>query len=382
MIRIVLSSLIITALGVSCGTSEKKKSEAILVQSIEKEESLFTTGLKQLNNKEYENAAETFTAFQAQHVTSRYTSAVQYNWGIALENLKKFQEAVDKFRFVIELTHDKAPLQEAQALYHLALCYEALGDDSKSIAALLDAVNRKQYFPEETIVEIQARLASAYARIGNEKQADSYYQNAERGLTVMRRKMEGAPDTKAPDWLGKALFNMGKMPLRKLTIEDFEVGLKPLERGQPWLLQAAELDDETWAPKASFELIQAYRDAWGVIDTVPLREEADPIVAMKEQQDKKIAMAVALQEIISKLKLLKLPDERRENKNVGELFTVLEKIESDADTLIGSRPIQQGLTSDSQKREGIKRDGKMVPVREATEQKPRPVRLKKKRIKK
>ncbi|HEX4924163.1 MAG TPA: tetratricopeptide repeat protein, partial [Bdellovibrionales bacterium] len=329
--------------------------------------------------KKFEKAIEAFTRFQAQHVTSRYTVAINYNWGLALEALKRFQEAVEKYRFVIEIARGRAPLQEAQALYHIALCYEALGDDPKTIAALVDASNRRQYFSEETNVEISARLAAAYARVGNEKQADEYYSKAEKGLALMRRKIE----TKTPpSWLGKALYNMGKMPLRSLTLEDFAAGLKPLERGQGWLIQAASLRDETWSPKASFELIQAYRDAWALIEAVPLGNSDDQLVNMKEQQDKKIEMAVTLHEVISKLKLEKLPDERAEPKEVADVFTFVEKLETDVDALIGTRPVQHGLTPAAEQRQGIKREGKMVPVTEARERKPRPARLKKKRNKK
>lgn len=377
--------IVLALISFSCSKAEKKEdvaAQSAQPSAAQKEDKLFADGLKQLSEKDYEDAIQIFSQFQAQHVTSRYTVAVQYNWGLALEGQGKFQEAAEKFRYVVQLTQGKVPLQEAQALYHLALAYEALGDDSKTVGALLDTLNRRQYFQEETVVEIQARLASAYARVGNETQADSYYQKAERGLTLMRRKMEGSTESKAPDWLGKALFNMGKMPLRKLTIEDFSVGLKPLERGQIWLVQAADLDDETWAPKAAFELIQAYRDAWSVIDSVPLDSASDPLVALKDQQDKKISMSVALQEVLSKLKMQKPLDDEKQNKHVSEIFSVLAKIETDTDTLIASRPIQEGLTSESQKREGIKREGRMEPISESKESKPGPARLKKKRTKK
>lgn len=347
--------------------------------AVASEEQTFTEGLNHMKEKEYEKAIESFTRFQAQHVTSRYTVAINYNWGLALEAIQRYPEAVEKYRFVIEIARGRAPLQEAQALYHMALCYEALGDDSKTIAALVDTSNRRQYFSEETNVEVNARLAAAYARIGNERQADEYYGRAEKGLAIMKRKI----DTREPPaWLGKALYNMGKMPLRSLTPDDFAAGLKPLERGQAWLLQAASLRDENWSPKASSELIQAYRDAWKLIEDVPLGTSDDQMLNVKEQQDKKIEMAVTLHEALSKLKLEKLTEDRGEPKEIAEVFAYVEKLEADLDALIASRPVQQGLTPAAQKREGIKREGKMVPVTEKKSQKSKPARLKKKRNKK
>jgi tetratricopeptide (TPR) repeat protein len=365
-----LSALILLAIVAFACSSASKKSDVQTAdaQAADKEEQQFTDGLEAMKEGDYDDAISIFEKFQAQHLTSRYSVPVQYNWGIALENLKRWSEAIEKFRFVIETSRGKAPPQEAQALYHSALCYEALGDDSKSVGALLDALNRKQYFSEEAVVEINARLASAYARVGNEKQADLYYKRAESGLAAMKRKTDGVAP---PSWLGKTLYNMGKMPLKKLAVDDFLSGLKPLERGQIWLLRAAELGDEVWAPKASFELIQAYRDAWAVIESVPLKESDDQLLAMKEQQDLKISMAVTLHELISRLKIERLPDESKPSQASDEIFAVLETILKDVESLTGTRPVQQALTPEANEREGIKREGTMVPIKAPSVKKPK-----------
>ena len=137
--------------------------------------------------------------------------------------------------------------------------------------------------------------------------------------------------------------------------QDFTTGLKPLERGQVWLLRAARLNDSDWSSKASFELMQVYKDAWGVIEAIPLKPEEDRLLALKDQQSQKVLMAAALYNLLSRLKLERGFDFQKEDKYEKEVFETLAQIEGKLETVLKSRPVEQSLTPAAEEKEGLKR---------------------------
>jgi hypothetical protein len=237
------------------------------------------------------------------------------------------------------------------------LAYEALADKSGAIAAFLDALNRLPKDNNPLGVEVLARLAGLYAQMGNDTEALKYYDSAEKKLLVLRRLQV---TEEIPSWLPETLYNMGKMSLRPLNPDAFEVSLKPIERGQVWLLRVARMKVDLWSDLAAHDLINTYQAAWSLIEGVPLRSDTDRVMALKDQQDKKISMSVALYSLISKLKLERGYDFSIETKSEKLVFDAVSDVESHLETILKSRPVEQNLTPAAMEREGLKRHGKLV----------------------
>jgi len=349
------SLLIILVFGIGCSSKTAKVEAPSSVDSGK----LVTVGLKELSDGDFDGALKNFETVLKKDSMSPYVPVATYNSGIALQGQKKFSEALERFRNALSYYSGKPSPQQADIFYHMAACYEALGDDPKTVAALLDVKNRFQFFPEEIHVEVLARLAGVYARLNNEVDAQKNYDLAEKALASLRKNILPRDN---PPWMSKTLFNMGKMPLKKLVVEDFETGLKPLERGQVWLLRAARLNDPKWSQMASFELIQVYRDAWSLTEAVPIPKDEDKLVGMKSQQEKMMSMAAALFGMMSRLKLERGVDFDHENKYVREVFDYLDGLEKNLETLLKSRPVEESLTPEAEKTDGLKRGTTITPT--------------------
>ncbi|RYZ69698.1 MAG: tetratricopeptide repeat protein, partial [Proteobacteria bacterium] len=163
---------------------------------------LYRSGVASLEAQKYDEAIQSFDTFLLQNPTSAWTQAAMLNTGRAFEGSKKWPEAAAKYRSVVQAT-GRAPKLRAMALYRLSFCSEAIGDDTQVVVTLNDLLSRTAYLPREVgSAELPARLAGAYARVGNFDQAQVYYRKAEVGISRLKQESGG----KNPEWLAQTLF--------------------------------------------------------------------------------------------------------------------------------------------------------------------------------
>jgi tetratricopeptide (TPR) repeat protein len=345
----------------SCSHAPPSPSSSM--QSAPRERGLYEQGLKVLAQKDFESAAKKFSDLIAQYPTSKWLPDAYYNWGAALEGQSNYQAAEEKYKKVVEYYEGIPSREEAEALYRLSLCYEAQGLDEKNIMALLELNTRAQYLSSDVAtVEVPARLAAAYAREGNEEQAQSYFAKAESGLKRIRRTARGQNDMMI--WLPKTLYSMGHIPPahKGMSADEFKNYSASLEKAQPWLVRAAELNDKTWSKKAADELLASYQEAWNAIDLVTTPAGPDKVQDLKDRQDQQRSMALDLDTAISRLKLERLPSVPGdpESEVLADTFDRLSSIEKRLNLLIQEPDVQDQPTAEAQRREGIKRRGRII----------------------
>ncbi len=316
-------------------------------------------GRKLLEKEKFEEALAEFASVLKNQTTTPEVPLAIYYSGVAQQGLGKCPEAIEKFRKYTSGIANSDVNLVPQAFYRLGLCYEALGDKGGAIAAFIDSLNRIASTQTPLRAELEARLAGLYAQMGNEQDAQRLYDAAERDLMAMRRLH---PSNELPPWLASTLFNMGKMSTKPLVNEDFEGSIRSFERAQIWLLKVARLNDKKWSELAANEIVKMYSDAWKMIDSVPLRDDTDKVLALKDQQDRRINMGVALYGLISRLKLERGYDFSVENKFERQVFESLADVDSHLEMLLKSRPVEQSLTPAAQEREGLKRSGNVIDV--------------------
>jgi len=311
--------------------------------------------LKALNESQYEEALALFERYMWKEPTSPYTQSAQLNAGRALEGLGRWSEAIERYRSVAVATEGVAPKLQAMALYRMAFCYEALGEDQLNIATLIDVSNRSAYLPEEVATaEVPARLAASYARAGNFDMALKYYNAAERGIVRLKR-LAAEDKEKMREWLPRTLYYMGTMSLRRVSWDDFESALRPLAYGQTYLLESAEWGMEPWSDRAAKDLISFYSDLWRVIETAPVPTGVeDPVVARREVQARQWARSASVMEYIQELRA-RIPPQVLEggapsSSQVKTILEFLSALDGRIEKLLAQRPAGEGLTPESLER--------------------------------
>jgi tetratricopeptide (TPR) repeat protein len=314
--------------------------------SLEGAPSAYRQALDLLSREKFDEALIQLEMFLRDMPTSRWTQATRLNIGRALEGLGRFTEAGERYREVIRATTPNSRLQAA-ALYRLSFCSEALGNDQQVVAVLSDVVNRGSLLSSEVIrAEVPARLAAAYARVGNFDRAVDFYRQAEAGILRLRREWG---DQKVPEWLPRTLFYMGNMSLRQATWNDFETSMRPLARGQVYLLQSAEYEIAPWSQKAAEELILVYRGLWNVIERAPEPELGDPLMARRALQEAQWDRAILLQESLRELRARAqpYPEGAEPGPSAMQVFSFATDLEAKITKLLLQRPFGEGLTSEA-----------------------------------
>ncbi len=267
-----------------------------------------------------------------------------------------YRTAIDNFKTVIELQKAAKWGRAAEALYRMGMCYEFLGDDAKAIATYQDALKRKKNLTFELgNMEIPARLAMSYMRIGQLKTARTYFLKAEKGIAKLRTNL-GDYEEKS-EWLAEILFGMGRISSQIKRDKNFEDTIYSIEHAQNYLLFALEINDSKWSPKAGEELEKLYRAGYENINEMKGDPGKDPVVTKRSLQEKQRKMGYTLLDQMSNLEDQILPEV--ENKTLKKTLERLSITKKEIEKLVESRPIGEGLTEEAKKFESPKREGKI-----------------------
>lgn len=334
----------------------------------------YQRGVRHLEQDDFVGAITAFGESLEAEPTSAYSQVAIFNTGRALEGLGRWSEAEEKYRTVVRATA-RAPKLQTLALYRLSFCHEAQNNDSKTVAALMDVRSRAQYLPEEiAVAEMPARLAAAYARIGNVDEAIKYYAQGEAGIARLRNQ---AGVRAVPEWLPRTLYYMGRMSLRTISWNGFENALRPVGRAQLYLLQAAELEAGRWSRDATQELIRTYTEIWNVVEAPPEHDPGDdPLMARREAQDRQWALAELVLGSLRELKAARAPIETDRSVQVEEIFAFIGEMEKKLLSLLDQPLEGTGLTPEAkERREKIR--GRVVRPNDSLERAYEKRRLKK-----
>lgn len=317
----------------------------------------FDLGLKYLDNENYKSALRTFRGLISKYPSSQFQVVSLYNLGASYEGLGNCKEAGITYRKVARASMNRYDRIEAQALFRLSFAYACLGYDAKAIASLLDAQRRSKNLQDEVaIAEIPARLAAAYARVGNKEKASEYFEKAKKGLQFLRTKHSRRRALK--DILAKTLFLMGRMtPIEKRAFSDSLEYLKTLQVLQSYLLEAAQLDSQKWSPQAAGEITSAYENIWRLANEVEQPRTSDNEMKRKIVSTQ---MFEIMSEALANLKLLRSEFKRVDSKSsvMDELEFNLNERQKTFEQYLAENSVSSQLSDSALKREGLKRGGR------------------------
>lgn len=353
MKNIVLKSLILLILQFSLGCSLLFHREVDLNPPNKKQmEDRIAEAEGLLEEQSYQEAFEYFGAFQKEFPQSIFDLQTNVGRARALTNLEKWSESLKILKEVTETAvSENQNKYIGIAAYYSSLNYEALGEEPQTLACLKDAEAVAEAMPLEiSKAELPARLAVYYNRMGDSKEAQKYFHQAEKGVASFYQKNK--------ELSAKNYFQMGFISTGQTSLENFQSILSTLELMQIFSLRSIEAQNKKWSPMALQNLKSNYRDVWNAIVQAPLNKTLDHFAAEEDQKESQFKSIGQLLDVIQKLRVYQRTH-FEDNPVEKDLFGFLDELESNAQKMMVAISSRSSLTPDSQKRQKLKKIGKI-----------------------
>lgn len=298
-----------------------------------------------LHQGRFPQAYQLFTNFLSSHQQSKYFQAARLGQVQALQGLEKWSEAATIARDVYLQTLKYQPEIAAKALYRLSFSYDALGEDHRSIAALVDAKRLGKHLPPEiALAEIPARLAVAYAREGQERVALKYLNEAEQGIAQV---LQNPPQSLPADWLAKTYYQMGSVSMNQMSDETFSKFIRGQNLVQLYLIKSMGLNSSAWSQASLEELRENYRDLFNQVE-----------LAQKNKEEQ-VRFGGELIDLVDRAELYRPIGAEKLNKYEADFYSYLREIRKKTEEVLYSTSETMALTEESKRLNSIKRPGRV-----------------------
>lgn len=339
----------------ACATISAPPTEAPPVE-VSPEERDFQTSQVLLDTQKPAEAEQAFRNFQRLYPQSRYLMLSRMGVARALEAQERWSEAADGYRLIQKLSATYQPEIAAQALYRLSFCYEALGDDDRAVATLLDAGRRQKFLPEEiALAEIPARLAMLYEKAQNKPEAERYIAQAQKGIAMLQGKPELSKQI-----LAKAYYQMGRVSLNQISSSNFSSVVRALKAVQMYPIRSIALNQAPWSQESLSLLKKDYRDLWNTLLEMPGVSGVDGESIERSRRELQAFLGGEFLDLIQQAELYgPLDPEKMANSFQRELYNYLNDIKLKTQDLIYRSEAQMSLTVESQGLHSLKRPGRI-----------------------
>lgn len=326
------------------------------VVEIAPDEKAFQAAQELLDSKKSIEAEQAFRNFQQRYPQSRFVMLSRMGVARALEDQDKWTEAAENYRTIQKLSATYQPEIAAHALYRLSYCYEALGEDDRAVATLLDANRRRKLLPEEVaLAEIPARLAMFYEKAQNKPEAEKYVEQAQKGISMLQGKPELSKQI-----LAKAYYQMGTVSLNQISSSNYSSTLRALKAVQVYPIRSIGLNQAPWSEASLSLLKKDYRDLWNTLLEMPGVSGVDDVSIERTRRELQASLGGEFLDLIQQAELNgPLDPEKNANSLQRELYKYLNDIKLKVQDLIYRSEPQMGLTSESQRLNSLKRKGRI-----------------------
>lgn len=302
---------------------------------------------------QYEAARILYKQFQTKYPNSKYLLSARLGEAQSLEGLERWSEAAEIYRSVHDSAMQLQPEIATLAQYRLSFCYEALGDDIKAVASLLDCMSKAENLPEEVAqAEIPARLAMLYGKVQNRGESNKYMEIAQKGLQSLQGRKDLPPAT-----LAKTYYEMGAVSLNQISSENFSQAILGQKAVQRYLFRAVNLQVTPWSGEAAGKLKKNYRDLWNVLLQMPGVDGVDAESVARNRRTEQISLGAEFLDLIQNAENYRPFNDEKMNPLEKDFFAYLSDVKKKAQDLIFQPDADMGLTEESQKLNGIKRPG-------------------------
>ncbi len=271
--------------------------------------------------------------------------------------LAKYVNCLETFQNIIELTKNKKDSYFNYALYQSGICYEMLGDIEKAIAVYQDALRATGSLPAQLRdLEIPSRLALCYSRLGEKQAAEKYNKKLQISLKEYLSKKQFTKEEK--EFYAEILFSMSSLEIPLKDQQDFDAVLTSLEMNQVTLIQLLKFNIQPYTLKALNIYVQNYTNLHEYLVQLRINEGIDPTLSNRGKQQIQKEMAFKVLENIESLEVLLLPEAMQ--PDLSAEFEKLKEIKGKFELMSVQRMSGDGLTPDAQRRESLKKEGKVI----------------------
>lgn len=322
------------------------------VQSEASLEQKFEAAGRLLDEKRYDEAARAYDRLRVQKPASSVDFHILFNSGLAYQSLGDCISAADRYRQLVRMSQGVSPQLQAMARLRLSEMLSCQGQDKLAIVTLVELYKTRRFLPPESAyAEVPARLAVAYSREGNKKQAERYFKEAEAGYS---RLMAQASSREKKPLLAKTLFYMGNMKHLnpdRLSGSDYFQTVRTL---QPYLFRSLETGVDPWTALATDQIQDAYRNVWAYIDK-PIPGDLTPLEQRNRLTEKREVARQAL-DSIRELYRIHVPTPDEKSKEVKIVFSFLRRTETQIENYLAANRVGTDLTEEAKKASDVRQE--------------------------
>lgn len=361
--QIILKAIVLSCFLIGLGCASKPQVPTGTSQREEEARSEYEKGLNLMDQERFKDAAKVFSKLLVDSPALEFDYVILFNLGAAQEGMKDCKAASETYRQVVRGSNRKFQRLEALSLMRMSYAYECLGQDSKVLVALLDARRLAAALPEDTAKsELPARIAAAYARAGNRAEAEKYFRLALDGIKFMQVKYKDSMHM--GDKLSEALFFMGKSNVSEAEFRRNPVAqIRGLELMQTYLLQAAELGSPKWSGRAVDEILGTYNRLWNMTQSIETDGATEPGLKKRLTADLRQEVIRSTLKSVRSLRAQRLPS-RSEAGESRRLFARLAEEDRRLSNVLAEMGPTSGLTSEAERRQGLKATGRVENAQE------------------
>lgn len=349
--------LLIFGVGLGCQSSQSLFSPPKKVEeTVRKEQEVkILKGEEELSKANYLAAETEFKNYLKQHPVSIFTAHAYYGLGRSLEFQEKWPEAIEVYRTLAQQAQSLRPELSALAMYRLSYCHEALGDEIRTQATLMDAEGMGLHLPLAIReVEIPARKAASLLRRGK-------FPEARKILTKMNEAVPAVFNlAQAPNQteMSRVFLQIGALSLNPLSEDNFLLYLETFESLQIYLWRSWSLQQVPWSERSREQLLSMYQTFWNKTQEIKIGPQGlDAAAAARIRTETQRKWIGAIVKTSLTLRSYAGEENLKENVLTPGLLEFLTQIEKQGEAVMFGSQELLPLTAESQSINSIKRAG-------------------------
>lgn len=284
-----------------------------------------------------------------------------YREGIERRDLGQADACLQIFSDIIELRKQVKDSLYVYSLYQSGLCLEMKNQFDKAIAAYQDALRPRGVVPSVFYqLEIPARLAVNYSKIGDSQTSDQYYLQAKKALErLLKNKNEIAQNKR---YYAELLYQVGIITTDFKRGSDFDGFMKSIRFSQEYLTLAMELNEEPYSRYAAQQLLLHFKKTYDYISSLEPEKAEDEILAKRQNQQEKMQLSEKLLHHLDQFYAFLKTKRQVTNSEYQPLIQQLKDLQTRLEKILSERPAGEGLTPEAQELQKPRSDRKMIPV--------------------
>lgn len=292
---------------------------------------------KALDEGNHSVATAKLGQFFDNYPASVYTQKARLIYAELLEAQGHTAEAEVIYRSVYQITDSTDSSLSGEAMYLLAMNYQARGDDVKALALLTDLESRAERFLRKTLkAEIYARKMQIYTLREQKNEAAEFLLKAEREL---RRVIPLLTHEERQRDLPSCYFFMGSVSLDKMTDENILNYKSMLVGAHGYLFKALSFEKSPWSAKAGRLIVENYNKVVYTFDFLANKSEERNLKAPHRN-----LLGAEVISLVQHGILLIPPVDKNRNEEQKKVFTFLEEINKHVEKILFTPDASTGLT--------------------------------------